>query len=173
MAKDKKSKTKCEEQKCACQEQGCCAPELVEVADAAPTAEALIGKLKTLTADYENFRTRSEREKTRMYDLGKMNVIENLLPIADNFALATKNADPADSFVKGVLMIQSQLSHMFDDMGVKKIPTIGEKFDIKYHNAVSRVDDETKGDMTIVEEIQAGYTYKDNIVRHAMVVVAN
>jgi len=160
---------------CGCAEVGDCPPVSGTVPgdDHEPSTDALLTKLKQISADYENFRNRSEREKTRMYDMGKMSVVESLLPIVDNFALATKNADGNDGFVKGVAMIQNQLNHMLDELGVKRISAVGEVFDIKFHNAVSHIEDESVGEKVIVEELQAGYTYKDTVLRHSMVVVAN
>ena len=160
--------------------------ELVEEADETaeqePTSEmdemkalnmALVQKLQQVSADYENFRRRNEQEKTHMYDRGIMAFAEALLPVMDNFALATKNADPNDSFVKGVLMIQNQLNHIFEDMGMKPIAAVGEVFDTKLHSAISHIADETKGEQEIVEELQKGYIYKEVVLRHAVVVVAN
>jgi len=134
---------------------------------------ALMHKLKQISADYENFRKRNEKEKARMYDMGVMAFAEGLLPIIDNFALAMKSASPGDNFAKGMLMIQNQLNHMFEDMGMKKIPAVGETFDIKYHNAVSHIEDENAGAQEIVEELQPGYMYKEAVIRHSVVVVAN
>ncbi|MDR2168229.1 MAG: nucleotide exchange factor GrpE [Clostridiales bacterium] len=135
--------------------------------------ELILGKLKQIAADYENFRVRSEREKAHMFDLGKMQMIEALLPVVDNFALATKNVDPTDSFVKGVLMIQSQFNAIFAEMGVVKIPAMGQKFNPNLHSAVSHIKDKNYGELEIVEELQTGYIYKDVIIRHSVVVVAN
>jgi molecular chaperone GrpE len=135
--------------------------------------ELILLKLKQISADYENFRTRSEREKGRMYDLGKMHVVEALLPIIDNFGLALKNADPNDSFVRGILMIQSQFNTLFAEMGVIKIPAVGEIFDIRFHSASSHIQDDEYGEQEIVEEVQAGYVYRDVVIRHSVVVVAN
>lgn len=146
-------------------------PEVIETAEI--STDMLMSKIKQMSADYENFRNRSEREKTRMFDIGKTSVIEALLPIMDNFALATKNADTADSFVKGVMMIQNQLNHALEEIGVKKIEALGTIFDIKFHNAVSHVESETAQAGEIVEELAAGYIYKDTVIRHSMVVVAN
>ena len=137
------------------------------------TPEMLMNKIKQMSADYENFRTRSEREKARMYDLGKISVVEALLPIIDNFALATKSADLSDSFVKGVMMIQNQLDHALEEIGVQKIKALGEVFDIKFHNAVSHIESDEAGTGEIVEELATGYIYKDTVIRHSMVVVAN
>ncbi|MCL2574813.1 MAG: nucleotide exchange factor GrpE [Defluviitaleaceae bacterium] len=134
---------------------------------------ALINKLQQVTADYENFRNRSEKEKAHMYDRGIMAFAEGLLPVMDNFNLAMKNADPADVFIKGVLMIKNQLDHMFDDMGIKRIATVGEAFDTNLHSAISHIEDDAVGEKIITEEMQAGYTYKGQIIRHAAVVVAN
>jgi len=164
-----------DEKKCKgnCCENDHCDAVVGEIVLEEPAAEVLLNKIKQISADYENFRNRSEREKTRMYDMGKISVVEDLLPIIDNFALATKNADPGDSFVKGVLMIQNQFQHVLEDLGIQKIPAVGESFDTRYHSAVSHVEDEKVGEQEIVEELQAGYSYKDTVIRHSVVVVAN
>ncbi|MCL2236079.1 MAG: nucleotide exchange factor GrpE [Defluviitaleaceae bacterium] len=133
----------------------------------------LVDKLKHTVADYENYRKRSEKEKAGMYDRGIITFATELLPVMDNFALATKNADHSDNFVKGVLMIQSQLNSMFENMGITKIPAVGETFDTKFHNAVSTIEDESRGAQEIAEELQAGYIYKGAVIRHSVVVVAN
>ncbi|MCL2620164.1 MAG: nucleotide exchange factor GrpE [Defluviitaleaceae bacterium] len=133
----------------------------------------LVNKLKETTADYENFRKRSEKEKASMYDRGIITFATELLPIMDNFALAVKNADHGDNFVKGVLMIQGQLNSMFENMGITKIPAVGETFDTKFHNAVSTIEDENLGVQEIAEELQTGYIYKGAVIRHSVVVVAN
>ncbi|MCL2854083.1 MAG: nucleotide exchange factor GrpE [Defluviitaleaceae bacterium] len=134
---------------------------------------ALVNKLKQTAADYENYRKRSEKEKAGMYDRGIMAFATELLPIMDNFALATKNADHGDNFVKGVLMIQSQLNSMFENMGITKILAVGETFNTKFHNAVSTIEDENLGTQEIAEELQTGYIYKGAVIRHSVVVVAN
>jgi len=135
--------------------------------------EALITKLKTLTADYENYRNRNDKEKAGMYDRGIRDAILYLLPVIDNFALATKDIDPSDNLAKGVLMIQGQLNSVIESLGVKKIPAVGEVFDINLHNAVTHIASENHGEQEIMEELQAGYTYKGTVIRHSMVVVAN
>jgi len=136
--------------------------------------DLLTNKLKQTIADYENYRNRSEKEKTMMYDRGIMSFALALLPVMDNFALAVKSAaNPEDNFVKGVVMIQSQLSHMLEDMGLKKIPATGETFDTKYHHAVGHIQSETHNEQEIAEELLPGYTYKDVVVRHSTVIVAN
>ena len=160
---------------CGCEEAGDCPTHLGPVpgSEEESLTEVLSTKIKQLSADYDNFRKRSEREKSRMYDSGKINVVEALLPVLDNFTLAMKNADPDDGFVKGVAMIQSQLTHILDELGVKRIAALGETFDIKYHNAVSHIEDEDAGEQEIVQELQTGYIYKEGVIRHSMVVVAN
>ena len=135
--------------------------------------QMLTNKLKQTVADYENFRNRSEREKLHMYDKGVKDVATTLLPIMDNFELATKNADTTDSFVKGVLMIQSQLTAALNSLGIEKIEALGQPFDIKYHSAISHIESADHGEGEIVECMQAGYVYKGEVLRHAVVVVAN
>jgi molecular chaperone GrpE len=135
--------------------------------------DLLANKLKQTIADYENYRNRNEKEKTGMYDRGIMSFAAALLPILDNFALAIKNANPEDNFVKGVIMIQSQLANMLEDMGLKKIPALGETFDTKFHHAIGHIKTDHQKEQEIIEEALPGYTYKDTVIRHSAVIVAN
>jgi molecular chaperone GrpE len=136
--------------------------------------DLLANKLKQTIADYENYRNRNEKERAVMYDRGIMSFAAALLPIMDNFTLAIKSAaNPEDSFVKGVIMIQAGLNTMFEEMGFKKIPATGQTFDTKYHHAVGHIQSETYKEQEIVEELIQGYTYKDTVIRHSAVIVAN
>ena len=126
-------------------------------------------------AEFDNFRKRTEKEKSSMYDAGASDVIAKVLPVIDNFerGLADVKEDTEDAFQKGMLAIYKQLLHGLDELGVKEIDAEGKKFDPNFHNAVMHVDDADKGEQEVVEVLQKGYTYHDKVVRYAMVKVAN
>ena len=130
-------------------------------------------KIRHQAAEFENYRNRTSKEMAQIFDKGVREVVSALLPVIDNFALATKNADKSDGFTAGMLMIQNQLHTMLENLDIDKIPTVGEKFDTKYHSAVSHIKDESLGEGIVAEELQGGYIYKDTVIRHAVVVVAN
>ena len=124
-------------------------------------------------AEFDNFRKRTEKEKASMYVIGARDIVEKILPIVDNFERGLAQAPEEDAFADGMKMIYKQLMTALDEMGVKAIETVGKEFDPNLHNAVMHVEDENVGENIIVEEFQKGYTYKDFVVRHSMVKVAN
>lgn len=132
-------------------------------------------RLMRQMAEFDNYRKRTEKEKSGMYIVGAKDVVEKLLPIIDNFerGLAVPEAEGGDPFVEGMQMIYKQMLTMFDEIGVKQIEALGQPFDPNLHNAVLHVEDENVGENEIVEEFQKGYTYKDFVIRHSMVKVAN
>lgn len=130
-------------------------------------------KIKQMAAEFENYRNRTKKEIAQTSDRAVRDVVLSLLPIIDNFALALKGADKSDAFAAGMIMIQGQLNNMLKDLNIEKIPTIGEKFDTKFHAAVSHINDDSLEENTIQQELLAGYIYKDVVIRHATVVVAN
>lgn len=135
--------------------------------------EELTDRLQRTMAEFDNFRKRTEKEKASMYVIGAKEIIEKMLPVVDNFERGLANAPEDDAFAEGIQMIYKQLMTTFDEMGVKVIETVGQQFDPNLHNAVMHVDDPEQEDNVIVEEFQKGYTYKDFVVRHSMVKVAN
>lgn len=138
--------------------------------------EDLTDKLRRQMAEFDNFRKRTEKEKSGMFEMGAKSVVEKLLPVVDNFerGLASVPEDQKeDPFVAGVDKVYKQLLTVFDELGVKPIEAVGQPFDPNFHNAVMHVEDETVGENIIVEEFQKGYMYKDSVVRHSMVKVAN
>ena len=138
--------------------------------------EELTDRVTRQMAEFDNFRKRTEKEKSAMYEIGAKSVIEKLLPIVDNFERGFSTVaeeDKEDSFVKGMEMVYKQISTMFETIGVKPIEAVGQEFNPDLHNAVMHVDDETVGENIIVEEFQKGYTYHDAVVRYSMVKVAN
>lgn len=138
--------------------------------------EELTDRVTRQMAEFDNFRKRTEKEKSAMYEIGAKSVIEKLLPIVDNFErgfLTVAEEDKEDSFVKGMEMVYKQILTTFETIGVKSIEAVGQEFNPDLHNAVMHVDDETVGENIIVEEFQKGYTYHDSVVRYSMVKVAN
>ena len=138
--------------------------------------EELTDKNKRMLAEFENFRNRSEKEKSAMFEVGAKTVIEKILPVIDNFerGLTQKpEGSEAEGFVTGMDMVYKQLLTSLDELGVKPIEAVGKEFDPELHNAVMHVEDEEAGENVVVEEFQKGYMYKDTVVRHSMVKVAN
>ena len=129
--------------------------------------------LRTL-AEYENFRKRSEKEKAQMFELGAKSIIEALLPVVDNFerALSHVQEEEKDSpFVKGIEGIYKQIQKMFADCNIQEIEALGKKFDPALHNAVMTEEEGDAEEDTITQDLQKGYTYRGNVVRHSMVKV--
>ena len=135
--------------------------------------EELTDRLKRSMAEFDNYRKRTEKEKSSMYIIGAKDIVEKMLPIVDNFERGLAQAPEDDPFAEGMKMIYKQMMTAFDEMGVKPIEAVGKEFDPNLHNAVMHVEDESVGENTVVEEFQKGYTYKDFVVRHSMVKVAN
>lgn len=135
--------------------------------------EELTDRLTRQMAEFDNFRKRTEKEKAGMYMVGARDVIEKLLPVVDNFERGLAGADISDPFADGMNKIYKQLTAMLTDLGVTPIESVGTEFDPNLHNAVMHVEDENVGENIVVEEFQKGYKYKDSVVRHSMVKVAN
>ena len=138
--------------------------------------EELKDKLTRQMAEFDNFRKRTEKEKSAMYEIGAKDIIEKILPVVDNFERglgAVTEERKEDSFVSGMEMIYKQIMTTLDSVGVKAIEAVGNEFDPDFHNAVMHVEDEEVGENIVVEEFQKGYTYRDTVVRHSMVKVAN
>ena len=138
--------------------------------------EELTDRVKRQMAEFENFRKRTEKEKSTMYEMGARDMIEKTLPIIDNFerGLATIPEDAKETpFAEGMEKIYKQLQKTMEDAGVKVIEAVGKEFDPNLHNAVMHVEDESLGENVVAEELLKGYTYRDSVVRHSMVKVAN
>lgn len=131
-------------------------------------------RVKRQMAEFENFRKRTEKEKTAMFETGAKSVIEKILPVVDNFerGLASVPEEEKDSgFSQGMQMIYKQLMTELENMEVKPIPAVGEEFNPEFHNAVMQVESEEFESGVIAQELQKGYTYRDSVVRHSMVAV--
>lgn len=166
------------------------AKETAETASGAETAgdeqnsaaqaeiEALNDRLKRTLAEFENFRKRSEREKAQMFDLGAKSVLEKFLPVIDNFERSVAQVPESEdsgikAYAEGMDMIYRQLLKNLKEAGVEAIDAKGKPFDPAYHNAVMHEDNEALGENVVSEELQKGYLYKDSVLRHSMVKVAN
>lgn len=136
----------------------------------------LTDRLKRSMAEFDNFRKRSEKEKATMFDMGARSIAEKILPIVDNFeramVAAPKEGD-GKAFADGITMIYNQLKKTLEDLGVKPIDCVGQAFDPNFHNAVMHIEDESLGENVVAEELLKGYMYKDSVLRHSMVKVAN
>ena len=135
--------------------------------------DELTDRLKRNMAEFDNFRKRTEKEKSSMYVIGAKDIVEKILPVVDSFERGLTQAPEDDPFADGMQKIYKQLTTTLEDLGVKPIEAVGKEFDPNLHNAVMHVDDEEAGENIVVEEFQKGYTYKDFVVRHSMVKVAN
>ncbi|MBH1941429.1 nucleotide exchange factor GrpE [Mobilitalea sibirica] len=138
--------------------------------------EELTDRLMRNMAEFDNFRKRSEKEKSQMYDIGAKSVIEKLLPIVDNFerGLGTvSEKEKGSAFAQGIELIYKQLVSALEEIGVKPIEAVGKEFDPALHNAVMHGEDENLGENIISDEFQKGYLYRDIVVRHSMVKVVN
>ncbi|MGN0159883.1 MAG: nucleotide exchange factor GrpE [Lachnospiraceae bacterium] len=138
--------------------------------------EELTDKYKRTMAEFDNFRKRSEKEKSAMYEIGAKDIIEKFLPIVDNFerGFATLTEEEKTTpFADGMDKVYKQLMKALEEAGVKPIEAVGKEFDPNLHNAVMHIDDENFGENIVAEELQKGYMYRESVVRHSMVKVAN
>ena len=133
-------------------------------------------KYQRLMAEFENARKRNAKEQSRMYDIGAKEVLAKLLPVVDNFERgldALSEEEKEGAFAQGIEKVYQQLMTVFDEIGVKAMDAAGKEFNPDFHNAVMHVEDEELGENLVVEEFQKGYMYKDSVLRHSMVKVAN
>jgi len=132
-------------------------------------------KVMRQMAEFENFRKRTEKEKQAMFETGARSVIEKILPVVDNFERGFATVEPddqEDAFVGGMRMVYKQMMTEFENIGVKPIEAVGKEFDPNFHNAVMQVASEEYESGIVAQEFIKGYTYRDNVVRHSMVAVA-
>ena len=138
--------------------------------------EDLNDRLRRQMAEFDNFRKRSEKEKSQMFDMGARSIIEKVLPVVDNFErglAAVPEEQKDDAFVTGMDKIYKQLMTELDAIGVKPIEALGQEFNPDLHNAVMQVESEEYDPGVVAQELQKGYTYKDTVVRHSMVAVVS
>ena len=148
-----------------------------KLAEAEAKAAEYLDKYQRLMAEFYNFRERTTKEKAGMYNDGAKDTIEKLLPVVDNLERAVAaqkdKAEENDSFYKGVEMTLKSFKEILKSLGVEEIPAVGEKFDSNIHAAVSHIEDESYGENEVTFEMLKGYKYKDKVLRHSMVQVAN
>lgn len=138
--------------------------------------EELNDRLLRNMAEFENFRNRSEKEKSLMFEIGAKSVVEKILPVVDNFERglgAVAEEEKENAFVKGMEAVYKQFSTVLEEIGVVPIEAVGKEFDPNLHNAVMHDEDDSMEANIISEEFQKGYMYKDSVVRHSMVKVVN
>ncbi len=137
--------------------------------------EELEDRVKRQMAEFDNFRKRTEKEKSQMFETGAKSVIEKILPVVDNFerGLAAVTEEEKGGFADGMNMIYKQLMTELESIGVKPIEAVGQEFDPDFHNAVMQVESEEYESGIVAQELQKGYTYRDSVVRHSMVAVVN
>ncbi|MCI8945469.1 MAG: nucleotide exchange factor GrpE [Lachnospiraceae bacterium] len=136
--------------------------------------EELEDRVKRQMAEFENFRKRTDREKTQMFETGAKSVIEKILPVVDNFERGLQTPVPEggnDAFMEGMNMVYKQLMTELENIGVKPIEAIGTEFNPDFHNAVMQVESEEFESGIVAQELQKGYLYHDTVVRHSMVAV--
>jgi len=147
--------------------------EVVEEEKAVDKSAEYLDRLQRLMAEFENFRKRSQKEKCESYDCAVANTVSELLPIVDNFERALKIETADKSLYDGVNMIYKQLLSALENLCVTPIEAKDTLFDPKLHNAILHIEDESYGEGVVVEELQKGYLYKEKVIRHSMVKVAN
>ena len=138
--------------------------------------DELEDRVKRQMAEFDNFRKRTDKEKTAMFETGAKSVIEKILPVVDNFerGLATvPESEKGSGFADGMQMIYKQLMTELDNLGVKPIEAVGQEFNPEFHNAVMQVESEEYESGIVAQELQKGYLYRDSVVRHSMVAVVS
>ena len=138
--------------------------------------EELTDRLTRQMAEFDNVRKRTEKENSQMYEIGAKDIIDKILPVVDNFERGldgVKEEEKNDPFIQGMEMVYKQLMTTLEGVGVKPIEAVGKEFNPDFHNAVMHVEDENFGENIVAEEFQKGYMYRDSVVRHSMVKVAN
>lgn len=138
--------------------------------------EDLNDRLRRQMAEFDNFRKRTEKEKSQMFDMGARSIIEKVLPVVDNFErglAAVPEEQKDDAFVTGMDKVYKQMMTEFDSIGVKPIEAVGQEFNPDLHNAVMQVESEEYEPGVVAQELQKGYMYKDTVVRHSMVAVVS
>ena len=135
----------------------------------------LTDRVQRQMAEFDNFRKRTDKEKSEMFDAGARHILEKILPVVDNFerAIALRPEGEDNAYADGIEKIYKGLIKTLDDLDVKEIDAKGKEFDPNFHNAVMHVEDESLGENEVAEVLQKGYTFHDVVIRHAMVKVAN
>ncbi len=135
--------------------------------------DELDDRYKRILAEFENFKKRSAKEREGLYNSILSDVIEVILPVVDNLENAAKVETKDESYKQGVELVLKQFKDVLTSKGIEEIKAVGETFDPSLHEAVSSVQDDTKGEKEIVQEYRKGYKIGNRVIRHSMVVVAN
>ena len=138
--------------------------------------EDLTDRLKRNMAEFDNFRKRTEKEKTQMFETGAKSIVEKILPVVDNFERgldALSEEEKEGAFAQGFIKIYQQMITVLEEIGVKPMDAVGKEFNPDFHNAVMHEENEEMGENLVSEEFQKGYMYKDGVLRHSMVKVVN
>jgi len=136
--------------------------------------DELEDRVKRQMAEFDNFRKRSEKEKSAMFETGAKSVVEKILPVVDNFErglAALSEEEMKQPFAEGMNMVYKQLITELEKLEVKPIEAVGCEFNPELHNAVMQVESEEYESGIVAQELQKGYTYRDSVVRHSMVAV--
>lgn len=136
-------------------------------------AAEYLDRWQRLMAEFDNYRKRSEKEKADTYDYAVSNTVAEMLPVIDNFERALKVESQDKNLFAGVEMIYKQMMGLLEKLHVTPIDAVGKEFDPNLHNAVMHIDDENLGENIVAEELQKGYLYKEKVIRHSLVKVAN
>ena len=148
--------------------------EQMEAAElAARQLESVKDQFVRLTAEYDNYRKRSQKEKENAWATAKAETIKELLPVYDNLERALKQETCDEAYAKGVQMTMTQLKTVLEKLGVEEIPAQGQPFDPEKHNAVMHIDDESLGENVVSQVFQEGFELGGKVIRHAIVQVAN
>ena len=146
-----------------------------EKAELKEKVDSLEDRVRRQMAEFDNFRKRTEKEKDQMFSMGERSVIEKILPIVDNFERGfdtVANAEEEDAFVAGMRKIYTQLIKQLEAIGVAPIEAVGKEFNPELHNAVMQVETAEYESGIVAQELQKGYMYHDQVLRHSMVAVA-
>jgi molecular chaperone GrpE len=137
--------------------------------------DELNDRLMRQMAEFDNFRKRTDKEKSQMFEQGQANILEKLLPVIDNFErglAAVPEAEKDGAFADGMNKIYKQLMKQMEDLGVTPIEAVGKEFDPNLHNAVMQVESADYESGFVAQELQKGYMFHDTVLRHSMVAVS-
>lgn len=135
--------------------------------------EELDDRYKRMFAEFENYKKRSQKEKEGIYGMITGDVVATMLPVMDNLQKAAEAKSEDAGYQDGVKLVYRQFAEALKSLGLEEIETVGKRFDPEFHEAVSHIQDDTKGDQEIVQEYRKGYKIGNKVVRHSMVIVAN
>ena len=135
--------------------------------------EELDDRYKRMFAEFENYKKRSQKEKEGIYGMITGVVVATMLPVMDNLQKAAEAKSEDAGYQDGVKLVYRQFAEALKSLGLEEIETVGKRFDPEFHEAVSHIQDDTKGDQEIVQEYRKGYKIGNKVVRHSMVIVAN